>query len=219
MQIVIIDYGSGNLKSVKNAFQHSIDNNNLKFKIEVTNKLNLIKEADYIVLPGVGAYPDCKNGLMQIEGLIETIIDQVINNSRPFLGICVGMQLMAEYGFEKKRTDGFGWLEGKIEKIDYIGKDDLGRNLKIPHMGWNNLHLYNSTHSILKNISEIEQFYFVHSYYLNTLKKDEVLADTNYNHNIPAVVGKDNYIGVQFHPEKSSISGQKIITNWLKWKP
>ena len=219
MQIVIIDYGSGNLKSVKNAFQHSIDNNNLKFKIEVTNKLNLIKEADYIVLPGVGAYPDCKNGLMKIEGLIETIIDQVINNSRPFLGICVGMQLMAEYGFEKKRTDGFGWLEGKIEKIDYIGKDDLGRNLKIPHMGWNNLHLYNSTHSILKNISEIEQFYFVHSYYLNTLKKDEVLADTNYNHNIPAVVGKDNYIGVQFHPEKSSISGQKIITNWLKWKP
>ena len=219
MQIVIIDYGSGNLKSVKNAFQHSIDNNNLKFKIEVTNKLNLIKEADYIVLPGVGAYPDCKNGLMKIEGLIETIIDQVINNSRPFLGICVGMQLMAEYGFEKKRTDGFGWLEGKIEKIDYIGKDNLGRNLKIPHMGWNNLHLYNSTHSILKNISEIEQFYFVHSYYLNTLKKDEVLADTNYNHNIPAVVGKDNYIGVQFHPEKSSISGQKIITNWLKWKP
>ena len=150
---------------------------------------------------------------------MEVLIDQVINNSKPFLGICVGMQLMVEYGLEKKKTKGFGWLEGNIEKIKSIGIDDLGRKLKIPHMGWNNLKIYDTNHPILKNISELEQFYFVHSYYLNTLKKDQILADTNYTHKIPAIIGKDNYIGVQFHPEKSSESGQKIITNWLKWKP
>ena len=219
MKIVIIDYGSGNLRSVENAFKYSINTNNLNFEVFVTNKLNLIKGADYIVLPGVGAYPDCKDGLIKIEGLTEVLIDQVINNSKPFLGICVGMQLMAEYGFEKNKTKGFGWLEGNIEKINYIGKDNLGRNLKIPHMGWNNLELYKTNHPILKNISELEQFYFVHSYYLNTFKKNQILAATNYNHKIPAIIGKDNYIGVQFHPEKSSLSGQKIITNWLKWKP
>ena len=219
MKIVIIDYGSGNLRSVENAFKHSINTNNLNFEVFVTNKLNLIKGADYIVLPGVGAYPDCKDGMIKIEGLTEVLIDQVINNSKPFLGICVGMQLMAEYGFEKNKTKGFGWLQGNIEQINYVGKDNLGRNLKIPHMGWNNLEIYKTNHAILQNITEFEQFYFVHSYYLNTFKKDQILADTNYNHKIPAIIGKDNYIGVQFHPEKSSVSGQKIITNWLKWKP
>ena len=219
MKIVIIDDGSGNLRSVENAFKYSINNNNLNYKVIVTNKLNLIKEANYIVLPGVGSYPGCKEGLMKIEGLMEVLIDQVINNSKPFLGICVGMQLMVEYGFEKTTTKGFGWLEGNIEKIKFIDKDALGRKLKIPHMGWNNLKIYETNHPILKNISESEQFYFVHSYYLNTFKKDQILADTNYNHKIPAIIGKDNYIGVQFHPEKSSTSGLKIITNWLKWKP
>ena len=219
MKIVIIDYGSGNLKSVENAIKYSISNNDLKAQVLVTKNLKLIKEADYIVLPGVGAYPDCKDGLIKIEGLMEVLIEQVINNSKPFLGICVGMQLMGEYGFEKNKTKGLGWLEGNIEKINYIGKDHLGRNLKIPHIGWNNLKIYQQNHPILKNISEIEQFYFVHSYYLNTPKKKQILANTTYNHEIPAIIGKNNYIGVQFHPEKSSISGQKIITNWLKWKP
>ena len=119
MKIVIIDYGSGNLRSVENAFKYSINANNLNYKVSVTNKLQLIKDADYIVLPGVGAYPDCKDGLLRIEGLTEALIDQVINNLKPFLGICVGMQLMAEYGFEKNKTKGFGWLEGNIEKINY----------------------------------------------------------------------------------------------------
>ena len=219
MKIVIIDYGSGNLRSVENAFKHSINTNNLNFEVFVTNKLNLIKGADYIVLPGVGAYPDCKDGLIKIEGLTEVLIDQVINNCKPFLGICVGMQLMAEYGFEKNKTKGFGWLEGNIEKINYIGKDNLGRNLKIPHMGWNNLEIHKTNHAILQNITEFEQFYFVHSYYLNTKEKSNIYANTQYSHEIPAVIAKDNYVGVQFHPEKSSASGLKIITNWLKWKP
>ena len=156
MQIVIIDYGSGNLRSVENAFKQSINSNNLYFNVIVTNNLKLIKEADYIVLPGVGAYPDCKHGLMKIEGLIDVLIDQVIYKSKPFLGICVGMQLMAEYGFEKKQTEGFGWIKGNIEKLNNLGKDNFGRNLKIPHMGWNNLEIYKTKHPILKNISEIE---------------------------------------------------------------
>jgi len=219
MKLVIIDHGSGNLRSVENAFKLSINTNILDFKVLVTNNIKSIQEADYIVLPGVGAYPDCKNGLLKVEGLIEVLINHVINNSKPFLGICVGMQLMAEYGFEKKKTKGLGWIEGNIEKINYIGKDNLGRNLKIPHMGWNNLEIYKTKHPILRNVSESEQFYFVHSYFLNALKKDQILADTNYNHKIPAIIGKDNFIGVQFHPEKSSLSGQKIITNFLKWKP
>ena len=218
MKIVIIDYGSGNLKSVENAFKHSIIDNKLNFNVLVTKKIHKIKDADYLVLPGVGSYADCKNGLLKTEGLIEVLTDQVINNFKPFLGICVGMQLMAEYGFEKTKTRGLGWLEGKIEKIKLVGKDSLGRNLKVPHMGWNDLEINDKKHPILKNINKIEQFYFVHSYYLNTLKKNQVIADTFYDNKIPAIVGKDNYIGVQFHPEKSSISGQKIITNWLKWK-
>ena len=116
MKIAIIDYGSGNLRSVENAFKYSINNNNLNYKVQVTNKLNLIKEANYIVLPGVGAFPDCKEGLIKIEGLMEVLIDQVINNSKPFLGICVGMQLMVEYGFEKKKNEGLWMVRWKCRK-------------------------------------------------------------------------------------------------------
>ena len=218
MKIVIIDYGSGNLKSVENAFKLSINDNNLKYKVLVTDNLSIIKNSDFIVLPGVGSYPDCKNGLLKIEGLIEVLKDQVITKFKPFLGICVGMQLMAEYGFERKKTKGFGWIKGNIEKINSFSKNKLVNNLKIPHMGWNNLQIYEKKHPILKNISDHEQFYFLHSYYLNTLENSQVIADTFHSHKIPAIVCKDNYIGMQFHPEKSSKSGQKIITNWLKWK-
>ena len=219
MNLVIIDYGSGNLRSVENAFKISINNNNLNFKVYVSNNLKLIKDADYIVLPGVGAYADCKKGLLKIDGLIDVLIEKVIVNCIPFLGICVGMQLMAEQGFEKEKTVGLEWIDGNIEKINYLSKDSLGRNLKIPHMGWNNLNIYNKKHPVLENISNDEQFYFVHSYYLNTLKKNQILADTYYSHKIPAIVGQRNYLGVQFHPEKSNKSGHKLITNWLKWKP
>ncbi len=218
MKIVIIDYGSGNLKSVENAFKFSISNNDLNYEILVTSNFRRIKEADYIVLPGVGAYPDCKDGLIKIDGLIDVLMNEVINKFKPFLGICVGMQLMAEYGYEKIKTKGFGWLNGDVVKINPLIKDDLGRNFKIPHMGWNNLKIQEKKHPIFNDISDKDQFYFVHSYYLNTLKKSEIFALTNYYHDIPSVVGKDNYLGFQFHPEKSSISGQKIITNWLKWK-
>ena len=218
MNLVIIDYGSGNLRSVENAFKNIIKKYELKFTIQVTNNLDLISKADHLVLPGVGSFPDCKKGLVDIEGLINLLTNEVINKRKKFLGICVGMQLMVNFSLENHRTDGFCWLDGYFEKIKTKGLDYLGREYKIPHMGWNNLQIeYN--HPILENISESEQFYFVHSYALQSKEMNQILAITNYSQKIPAIIGEENYIGVQFHPEKSGNSGQKFIYNWLKWRP
>ena len=218
MNIVIIDYGSGNLRSVENAFKNSIKINKLKHTIKVTNKLDLISKADNFVLPGVGSFPDCKKGLQDIIGLIDLLTNEVINKRKKFLGICVGMQLMVEYSSEKQKTSGFGWLLGNFEKIKTNGTDYLGRNYKIPHMGWNNLQI-EKKHPVLENITENEQYYFVHSYALQNNDINQIIANTTYNYKFPAIIGKDNYIGVQFHPEKSGNSGQKFIYNWLKWRP
>ncbi len=217
MNLIIIDYGSGNLKSVQNSFLNSINEHNLRCNVQVSNNLSLIINSDYLVLPGVGSFSDCRRGLEKIAGLVDVISEQVIHKKKKFLGICVGMQLMFDYSLEKKKTKGFGWLSGNFNKIKANGLDYLGRNFKIPHMGWNNLKLENKNHPILKNISEKDQYYFVHSYYLSGCEKDNVIASTNYCHKIPAIVGKENYLGVQFHPEKSSLSGQKLISNWLKY--
>ena len=219
MNLVIIDYGSGNLKSVENAFKNSVVVNNLKYNILVSNNLNLISDADHLVLPGVGSFPECKKGLQQITGLYNLLTNEVINRRKKFLGICVGMQLMVKYSLEKKRTTGFGWLNGNLKKIEKEGLDYLGRNYKIPHIGWNNLQIEDKSHPIFKNINEKEQYYFVHSYALESKNSNEILANTIYNRKFPAIIGKDNYIGVQFHPEKSGNSGQKFIYNWLKWTP
>ncbi len=217
MKLIIIDYGSGNLRSVENAFLNSINENNLKCKIEVTNNLNTISNADYFVLPGVGSYPDCKKGMQSSVGLIDVLSEQVLYKKKKFLGICVGMQLMFDYSLEKSRTSGLGWLSGSFNKINTVGLDYLGRNFKVPHMGWNSLNLEYTNHPILKNISNKDQYYFVHSYFLKTNQTKQIIASTDYCHQIPAIVGKENYLGVQFHPEKSSLSGQKLISNWLKW--
>ncbi len=219
MELIIIDYGSGNLRSVENAFCNAITDNNIKCRIRVTNDLHTVANADFLVLPGVGSFPDCKKGLQNIEGLNDALNDQVLYKKKKFLGICVGMQLMFDYSLEKIRTSGFGWLSGNFNKIKTAGLDYLGRNFKVPHMGWNSLHLENNTHPILKKINEKDQYYFVHSYYLKGNQTNQVIANTNYCHQIPAIVGKENYLGVQFHPEKSSFSGQKLISNWLKWNP
>ena len=219
MNLAIIDYGSGNLRSVENAFKNSVRNNKLKFKIQVTNKLDLISKADHLNLPGVGSFPDCKKGLENIEGLIELLRNEVINKRKKFLGICVGMQLMVDFSLEKQRTVGFCWLDGYFKKIKTKGLDYLGRKYKIPHMGWNNLQIEYDDHPVLDNISESEQFYFVHSYALECKKTNQIIANTNYIQKFPAIIGKENYIGVQFHPEKSGNSGQKFIYNWLNWRP
>ena len=219
MKLVIIDYGSGNLKSVENAFMYCVRTNNLKFSIEVTDNLNSISKADHIVLPGVGSFPDCKKGLQQIDGLIDFLTNEVINKRKKFLGICVGMQLMVDYSSEKKRTSGFGWLNGNFKKINTNGLDYIGRDYKIPHMGWNNLQIKEKNHPVLENINENEQFYFVHSYALYTKEINEIMAYTTYNEKFPSIIGKNNFLGVQFHPEKSGNSGQKFIYNWLSWVP
>ena len=219
MDLVIIDYGSGNLRSVENAFSNAISDNSLKCKIIVTSNINTIAAADFLVLPGVGSFPDCKSGLQNIKGLNEVLSEQVLFKKKKFLGICVGMQLMFDYSLEKIKTSGFGWLNGNFNKIKTVGLDYLGRSFKGPHMGWNNLNLENNNHPILKNINERDQYYFVHSYYLEANETNQLIASTNYCHQIPAIVGKENYLGVQFHPEKSSISGQKLISNWLRWNP
>jgi len=218
MNLVIIDYGSGNLRSVENAFKNTVKIYELKFTIQVTNKLDLISKADHLVLPGVGSFPDCKKGLVDIKGLINLLTNEVINKRKKFLGICVGMQLMVNFSLEKQKTNGFCWLDGYFEKIKTKGLDYLGREYKIPHMGWNNLQIEHN-HPVLENISESEQFYFVHSYALQSEEIKQILANTNYSQKIPAIIGKENYIGVQFHPEKSGNSGQKFIYNWLKWNP
>ena len=219
MNLIIIDYGSGNLRSVENAFVNAITDNDIKCKVQVSSDVHIISNADFLVLPGVGSFPDCKKGLQNIEGLIEVLSEQVLFKKKKFLGICVGMQLMFDFSLEKIRTSGFGWLSGNFNKIKTVGLDYLGRNFKVPHMGWNSLSLEYSTHPILRKISEKDQYYFVHSYYLEENKTNQLIASTNYCHKIPAIVGKENYLGVQFHPEKSSLSGQKLISNWLKWSP
>ena len=219
MKLVIIDYGSSNLKSVENAFKFCVKTNNLKFSIVVTDNLNSIYKADHLVLPGVGSFPDCKKGLQKIDGLIDLLTSEVINKRKKFLGICVGMQLMVDYSLEKKRTAGFGWLNGNFKKIKTSGLDYIGKNYKIPHMGWNNLQIKEKNHPVLKNINENEQYYFVHSYALCSKEINEIMAYTTYNQRIPAIIGKNNFLGVQFHPEKSGNSGQKFLHNWLNWIP
>ena len=219
MNLIIIDYGSGNLRSVENAFSNAINDNNIKCKVRVTSDIHTIAIADFLVLPGVGSFPDCKRGLEDIDGLIDILSEQVLFKRKKFLGICVGMQLMFDYSLEKIRTSGFGWLSGNFNKIKTFGLDYLGRNFKVPHMGWNSLHLDHNTHPILKKINEKDQFYFVHSYYLEANQTNQLIASTNYCHQIPAIVGQENFLGVQFHPEKSSLSGQKLISNWLQWSP
>ncbi len=217
MDLIIIDYGSGNLRSVENAFSNAISDSSLKCKIIVTSNINIIAAADFLVLPGVGSFPDCKSGLQNIKGLNEVLSEQVLFKKKKFLGICVGMQLMFDYSLEKIKTSGFGWLSGNFNKIKTFGLDYLGRDFKVPHMGWNSLLLEKDNHPILRHISEKDQYYFVHSYCLEGNQSDQLIASTNYCHQIPAIVGQENYLGVQFHPEKSSLSGQKLISNWLKW--
>ena len=203
MNLVIIDYGSGNLRSVENAFKNTVKTNELKFTIQVTNKLELISKADLLVLPGVGSFPDCKKGLLDIEGLTNLLTNEVINKGKKFLGICVGMQLMVNFSLEKRKTDGFCWLDGYFEKIKTKGLDYLGRDYKIPHMGWNNLQIENSNHPILKNISESEKFYFAHAYALQSKKSNQIIASTKYSQKIPAIIGKENYIGCLLYTSPS----------------
>ena len=216
MKTVIIDYGSGNLHSALKAFERAAADNGIKGRIIVSNKADEVATADRIVLPGVGAFKDCRDGLNAVEGMREVLQQQVIARGRPFLGICVGMQLMATRGLEHQTTQGLGWVAGDVVRIT---PDDPA--LKIPHMGWNTLKLH-SGHPVMQDIATGESglhAYFVHSYHLQPTLPEDLIATTDYGGAVTAIVGYDNLVGTQFHPEKSQELGLRLIANFLRWKP
>ena len=211
MLTALIDYKSGNLHSAVKAFE-KIANENSLGSVEITSDPDIISNADRLVLPGDGAFPACKNALERSE-VFEALKYAVCAKGTPFLGICVGMQLMANQGSEFELTNGLGWINGEVEKIKV---DDP--KLKIPHMGWNDI-IIDCDHPILKEIRDGDHFYFVHSYQMKVFSKEQRLAHASYGGDITAIVAKDNMAGLQFHPEKSSHSGMKIIQNFLAWAP
>jgi glutamine amidotransferase len=213
---VIIDYGSGNLHSARKAFERAANEPQNKTKILVTSDPDIIAKADRVVLPGVGAFADCRRGLMVLAGLYDALIEVTQRRGQPFLGICVGMQLMAARGLEHGETLGLGWIAGDVQAIKPASPD-----LKIPHMGWNTLDLTRK-HAVFENIVTGERglhAYFVHSYHVIPSHPEDVLAYTNYGTPLTAAVARDNLIGVQFHPEKSQGLGLALIANFLGWRP
>jgi imidazole glycerol-phosphate synthase subunit HisH len=216
MKTVIIDYGSGNLHSAHKAFERAATDNKIKGDIIVSSKAEDVTTADRIVLPGVGAFKDCSEGLLAVEGMRDALQQRVIVGGFPFLGICVGMQLLATRGLEHVTTKGLGWLAGDVVKI--APQDP---SLKIPHMGWNTLNVH-SPHALLNGIetgSSGLHAYFVHSYHLQAALPEDVIATTDYSGAVTAMVGYENIVGTQFHPEKSQALGLKLIANFLRWKP
>jgi glutamine amidotransferase len=216
MHVAIIDYGSGNLHSAAKAFERAAREEASPLAVKVTSRPEEVRDAERIVLPGVGAFADCRNGLARIPGMIEAQEESVRMRGKPFLGICVGLQLMAERGLEHGVTPGLGWIEGEVRAIA-----PSNASLKIPHMGWNTLALRRN-HALLDGIPTGESglnAYFVHSYHFVPERPDALVASTDYGGPITAFVAKDNLAGSQFHPEKSQKLGLALIANFLKWKP
>jgi len=213
MIVAIVDYGSGNLRSAAKAFERAAVENDVHAEIRVTNRANVLAAADYIVLPGVGAFADCRRGLGTVSGLEAALQEAVIVRGRPFLGICVGMQLMAERGREFETTEGLGWIGGEVIAIEPRDPD-----LKIPHMGWNEI-VSRAAHPLLAGLAVGAHAYFVHSYHYRLADPAHLLADTDYGGHLAAVIGRDNLAGTQFHPEKSQEAGLRLIGNFLRWRP
>lgn len=212
----IIDYGSGNLHSAAKAFERAAREGGTNCEIRVTCDPREVENADRIVLPGVGAYADCKRGLEAVPGMRETLEDVVRRKARPFLGICVGMQLLSERGREFEVTDGLGWIKGEVKAIE-----PSDPALKIPHMGWNTLDVV-TPHALLSGIptgANGLHAYFVHSFHLAASERRVVVAETNYGGAVTAIVADGNIAGTQFHPEKSQTLGLKLLANFLSWSP
>jgi glutamine amidotransferase len=211
--VVIIDYGSGNLRSAAKAFERAAREASLDISILVTADAKAVDAADRVVLPGVGAYGDCRRGLDAVPGMVEALTRAVIEGGRPFLGICVGMQLMASWGREHGDTKGLDWIAGEVTALT-----PADPALKIPHMGWNELKIERD-HPVLAGIEDGAHAYFVHSYHFVADDPAHVLATVDYGGPVTAAIGRDNLVGTQFHPEKSQVTGLKLITNFLKWAP
>ena len=214
--IAIIDYGSGNLHSASKAFERAARDGAVDANVVVTSDADVVAKADRVVLPGVGAFADCKRGLDAVPGMREALEDTVRRRGRPFLGICVGMQLMAQRGLEFETTQGLGWIQGDVAKIE-----PNDPSLKIPHMGWNTLDV-RRPHALLEGIKTGQDglhAYFVHSYHLVSSDERELVAVTDHGGPVTAIVGRDNIAGTQFHPEKSQTLGLTLIRNFLTWSP
>jgi glutamine amidotransferase len=216
MTVAVIDYGSGNLHSAAKALERASRESGANEQILVTSDPDAVRRADRVVLPGVGAFADCKAGLDAVPGMVDALREVAREKARPFLGICVGMQLLAEKGLENGTHEGLGWIEGVVDRI--APSDDA---LKIPHMGWNTL-TARRQHKLFDGVTLGPaglHAYFVHSYQLAPANKSDLVADTDYGGAITAVIARDNIAGTQFHPEKSQRLGLALLANFLRWKP
>lgn len=216
MSVVIVDYGSGNLHSAAKAFERATRDAGAEQTIVVTRDPAVVASADRVVLPGVGAFADCRRGLEAVDGMIAALDEAVHKRGRPFFGICVGMQLLAERGREYEVTEGLGWIAGEVDRIA-----PSDPKLKIPHMGWNTLELARE-HALVKGLplgADGLNAYFVHSYELKVANRADLVAQADYGGPVTAIVARDNIVGTQFHPEKSQRLGLALIANFLKWTP
>jgi glutamine amidotransferase len=207
MNVTIVDYNSGNISSVINSFSEVANN---KVDVEVTSDLNKIKFSDKVVLPGQGSFKSCVDALNNINGLVDTLNEFAINDKKPLLGICVGLQMFADIGYEETETNGLGWIPGKVSKID-----NQNGKYKLPHIGWNEINIVKES-KIFKDIENNSHMYFVHSYEFIPEDKSVISATTDYSSNIVCSVEKENIFGTQFHPEKSDKIGLKMIDNFIK---
>jgi imidazole glycerol-phosphate synthase subunit HisH len=212
MLTAVIDYGSGNLRSAAKAFERAAGEFGGE-RVIVTSRPDEVAAADRIVLPGQGAFADCRRGLAAVPGLEDAVSEAVMARGQPFFGICVGMQLMADRGREFEVVDGLGWIGGEVVAIE-----PADRSFKIPHMGWNELSIVHQ-HPVFAGVGDGTHTYFVHSFHFAVADKSDLLATVDYAQDVTAAIGRDNMIGTQFHPEKSQEAGLRLIANFLRWRP
>ena len=205
--VAIVDYGLGNILSTQQSFLKVANDNNIKANVVITNQPRKIAESTHIVLPGQGAFETCMKGLSSIPHMINELTKSVVNNKTPFLGICVGMQLLANISYENGEHEGLGWIDGQIKKLPT-------NNLKLPHMGWNEVEITNNNKLVERG--KLNEYYFVHSYFFHCGHKENIIGETDYGINFTSFISKENIYGVQFHPEKSSKQGLELIKNFLK---
>jgi glutamine amidotransferase len=213
MKVAIIDYGSGNLRSAAKAFERAAAEEGVSARVEVTDKPEAVACADRVVLPGVGAFADCRRGLAAVSGLEAALCEAVMARARPFLGICVGMQLIADRGREFETVEGLGWIAGDVVPIE-----PRDAAFKIPHIGWNEI-APRASHPLLAGLGAGAHAYFVHSYHFRPADPADLVAVTDYGGPLTAMIGRDNLVGTQFHPEKSQEAGLRLIGNFLRWRP
>jgi len=214
MSLAIVDYGSGNLRSAAKALERSARECGHGGAVEVTADAEAVRRAERIVLPGVGAFADCARGLAAVPGMAEALAEAVLRQGRPFLGICVGMQLLATRGLEHGSHPGLDWIAGDVVRLE-----PADRRLKVPHMGWNRLHLTQPEHPVLAGVPEGAFVYFVHSFHFRAARPEDVAAETDYGGPLAAVLARGNIVGTQFHPEKSQEVGLRLLANFLRWRP